>query len=89
MKTIQVLFQKIVIVEVMFIILFLAKNIFSVSIPIFDLVIDTSLNYLTPFAIISLILYVILSLFSNKLVETILGVVLVGLVLYYFIKYIL
>ncbi len=86
MKTIRFLLQKIVIVEVMLIILFFAKSFFSISIPIADLIIDTGLQYLTPVSVIALVLYIILSLFSSKLVETALGIVLGGIILYYLFR---
>lgn len=83
MKTIKFILQKIIIVEVMLIILLFIKNIFSVSMPIIDLIIGTSLTYLTPIAIISLIGYIILCLFNFKIVEIALGIVLGGTILYY------
>lgn len=83
MKTIKFILEKIVIVEVMLIILYFAKNLFGVSIPIFDLIIGTGLTYLTPIAIIALVGYVILSLLSFKVIEIALGIVLGGIILYY------
>lgn len=89
MKTIRFLLQKIVIVEVMLIILFFAKSLFQVSIPIVDLFINTGLKYLTPISIVAFILYIIVSLLSSKLIETALGVVLGGIILYYLFTYVL
>lgn len=83
MKTIKFILQKIIIIEVMLVILFFICNLFEVSIPIIDLIIGTSLKYLTPIAIISLIGYIILSLLSLKIVEIALGIVLGGIILYY------
>lgn len=89
MKTIRFFLQKIVIVEVMLIILFFAKNLFGVSIPIVNLIVDTSLKYLTPISFVAFILYIIVSLLSSKFVETVLGVVLGGIILYYLFSYVL
>lgn len=83
MKTIKFILQKILIVEVMLIILSLVCNWFNVSIPIVDLIINTGLTYLTPVAVISLVLYIILSLLSLKIVEIAIGIVLGGILLYY------
>lgn len=89
MKTIRFLLQKIVIVEVMLIILFFAKSLFGISISIVDLIVDTGLTYLTPISIIAFILYIIFSLLSSQLIETILGVVFGGIILYYLFTYVL
>lgn len=89
MKTVRFILQKIVIVEVMLIILFLAKNLFEVSIPIIDFIIDTSLMYLTPISVIAFILYIILSIFSLKILEIAIGVILGGIILYYLYTYML
>lgn len=83
MKTLKFVLQKIVIVEVMLIILFFAKNLFGISISIIDLIIRTGLKYLTPISIIALMLYIILSLLSFKIIEIALGIVLGGIILYY------
>ena len=89
MKTIRFIVEKIIIVEVMLLILFFAKSWFGVSIPIVDLIIHTGLKYLTPLAGISLILYIILSLLSSKIIETALGIIIGGLILYYLLKYLI
>lgn len=87
MKTIKFLLHKIIIIEVMLIILYFVKTYFAINIPIINLIIDTSLKYLTPISIISFILYIIVSLLSNKIIETAIGIVLGGLILYYLSKY--
>ena len=87
MKTIKFILQKIIIVEVMLIILYFATNLFGVSISIVDTILSVGLTYLTPIAIISLIGYVILSILSFKIVEIALGVVLGGIILYYFFNH--
>ena len=89
MKTIKFILQKIVIVEVMLIILYLANSFFGVNISIFNLIINTGLEYLTPIAIISAVLYVIFSILSFKIVEVALGVVLGGIILYYVFNYLM
>lgn len=83
MKTLKFIAQKIVIVEVMLIILFFAKTLFGVTIPIIDTIINLGLQYLTPISVIALGLYIILSLLSFKITEIALGIILGGLILYY------
>ena len=85
MKTLEFLAEKIVIVEVMLIILNIAMLYFGIIFPI----LTTFLIFLTPIAIIALITYIILSLLNTKIIETALGVVLGGIILYYLYKYIL
>lgn len=89
MKTIKFLLQKIIIVETMLIILYFACSLFNVNIGIFDTIINTSLIYLTPISIIALILYIIVCILSSKIIETIIGVVVGGLILYYLFNYII
>ena len=89
MKFLKFILQKIVIVETMLIILYIACSIFGIHIEIVDLIINTGLTYLTPVAVVSLILYIILSLLTSKIVETIIGVVLGGIILYYLFTYII
>lgn len=86
MKFIRFLLQKIVIVEVMLIILFCAESLFGINIPIVSLIIDIGLYYLTPISVVAFILYIIVSLLSSKIIETALGVVLGGLILYYLFR---
>ena len=83
MKTLKFIVQKIIIVEVMLIILYFAKDLFNVSISIFDLIIDTGIQYLTPISIIALVIYIICCLLSFKIIEIALGFVLGGINLYY------
>lgn len=87
MKFIHFLLQKIVIVEVMLIILFCVESLFEINIPIVSLIIDTGLYYLTPISVIAFILYIIVSLLSSKIIETALGVVLGGVILYYLFQF--
>ena len=89
MKLLKFILQKIVIVEVMLIILYFACSFFGVNISIFNLIINTGLKYLTPIAVIALVGYIVLSLLTSKIVETIIGVVLGGIILYYLFNYIL
>lgn len=83
MKLIKFILQKIIIVETMLIILYFACSLFGVNINIVNLIINMGLKYLTPIAVISLLLYIILSLLTSKIVETMIGVVLGGIILYY------
>lgn len=87
MKTLKFILQKIVIVEVMLIVLYLAKRGMNIVVPGIDNIIETILNlgltYLTPVAVVALVGYIILSLLSFKIVEIALGIVLGGVILYY------
>ena len=85
MKLLQFLAEKVVIVEVMLIILNVSMLYFGLSLPL----LATFLVFLTPIAVIALILYIILALLNSRLVQTALGVVLGGIILYYLFKYIL
>lgn len=87
MKMLRFIAQKIVIAEIMLIILFFAMNLFEVSIPYIETIIPIGLMYLTPVAIVALVLYIILSLLSSKIIETAIGVVLGGLILYYILNH--
>lgn len=87
MKTIKFILKKIIIIEVMLIILFLASNLFSVSIPIINPIINTMLYYITPIAVISLVIYLILSIFSIKFIEILISVVLGIVIIYYLFNY--
>ncbi len=89
MKLIKFLLQKIIIVETMLIILYIAYSIFNIDIYIINLIITGGLKYLTPISIISLILYIIISLLTSKIIETIIGVVIGGIILYYIFTYML
>ena len=85
MKLLQFLAEKVVIVEVMLIILNVSMLYFGLSLPL----LTTFLVVLTPIAVIAFILYIILALLNSRLVQTALGVVLGGIILYYLFKYIL
>lgn len=87
MKFIKFIAQKIVIIEIMLIILFFANTLFNVNIELFTIFINTTLIYLTPVSIVALIIYLILSILTNKIIETALGVALGGLILFYLLKY--
>lgn len=89
MKLLRFLLEKIVIVEVMLIILFLAKRWFGVTISMVDSIVDTSLFYLTPIAIVALVLYIIVEFLNSSLIKLILGIVIGGLILYYLYFYVL
>lgn len=83
MKTAKFILKKIIVVETMLIILTLAMQFFSINIPSILKLLTTCLNYLTPISLISLILYIILSLLTSTLIEVALGIVLGGIILYY------
>lgn len=89
MKILKFILEKIVIIEVMLIILYIACQAFSIDIKIVNLIINTSLSYLTPIAIFALIGYLILSLLTSKLIGTILSIIVAILIAYYLITYIL
>ena len=85
MKLLTFLAEKIVVIEVMLIILNIALLYFGILVPL----LATCLIFLTPIAIIAFILYIILSLLNSQIVQTALGIVLGGIILYYLYKYIL
>ena len=85
MKLLQFLAEKVVVVEVMLIILNVSMLYFGLSLPL----LTTFLVFLTPIAVIALILYVVFALLNSRLVQTALGVVLGGIILYYLFRYIL
>lgn len=85
MKLLQFLAEKVVVLEVMLIILNVSMLYFGLSLPL----LTTFLVFLTPIAVIALILYIILALLNSRLIQTALGVVLGGIILYYLFKYIL
>lgn len=87
MKTIRFILEKIVIIEVMLLILFFIKSFFGIEIALLDMIINTSLKYLTPISIVALVLYIILCILSSKIIETAIGVIIGGLILYYLLKY--
>ena len=67
----------------MLIILFLICNYFGVSILGVNNIIEISLKYITPISIVALIGYIVFSLFSLRVIEIVIGVVLGGVKLYY------
>ena len=89
MKLIKFLLQKIIIVEVMLIILYFACSLFNVDMGIINTIINTSLIYLTPISIVALLLYIIVCILSSKIIETIISIVVGGLILYYLVNYII
>lgn len=89
MKTIRFLLGKIIITEIMMLIIYFSINLFKVHINIIDIILNIGLKYLTPIASFCLIPYIILSLFNSKVIDTIIGVVVGGLILYYLFHYIL
>lgn len=86
MKTILFLLKKIIIIEIMLIILSLISQFFQLEIPIVSNIIYIGLKYITPLAIISLVLYIILSILNKKTIEIALGVILGGMILFHLIK---
>ena len=89
MKLIKFLLQKIIIIEIMLIVLYFACSLFSVDMGIINTIINTSLIYLTPISIVALVLYIIVGILSSKIVETIISIVVGGLILYYLVNYII
>ena len=85
-KTIKFLAEKIVIVEIMLITLFLAGNYFNVTIPYITDFISTALTYLTPISIVAAIIYIICSLLSHEFIKILLAVALIFLAYLYFTK---
>lgn len=89
MKLIKFIFQKIITIEIMLIILYFACSLFGINIQLFNLIINTGLKYLTPLSVIALIGYIILSILTSKIIESIIGIVLGGIILYYLFNYII
>lgn len=73
----------------MLIVLYFAYNLFNVDVDIFNMIITTGLKYLTPVAVVSLVLFIIFSLMTSKIVETIIGVIVGGLILYFIFTYLI
>lgn len=87
MKTIKFILKKIIIIEVMLIILFLISNLFGKYLPIITPIINIMLYYITPISVIALVIYMILSLLSIKLIEILINIVLGSIIIYYLINY--
>lgn len=87
MNLIKFILKKLIIIEVMLIILFLASNLFGVNLPIINPIINAMLYYITPISVIALIIYLILSLLSIKLIEILISIALCGVIIYYLISY--
>ena len=85
MRLLQFLAEKVVIVEVMLIILHIAMIYFGLSIPL----LTTFLLFLTPVSVVAFLLWIVFSLLNTRIVQTALGIVLGGIILYYLITYIL
>lgn len=85
-KLIKFLAEKIVIVETMLIILYLAGNYFNVTIPYLTSFISTALTYLTPISIVALIIYIVFSLLDHKFIKILLAIALIFLAYLYFTK---
>ena len=85
MKLLMFLAEKVVIIEVMLIILNICLLYFGITLPL----LTTFLILLTPISVIALIIYIILALLNTRIIQTALGVLLGGIILYYLIKYIL
>lgn len=86
MGKIKFLLNKIIVVEVMLIILYCITMVFGIHIGILDWFLNFFLKYLTPVAIFCFIPYIILSLFDSSFFETVFGIVLGGLILFYLLN---
>lgn len=85
-KTIKFLSEKIVIIEIMLIILYLAGIYFSVDIPYVTSFISTALIYVTPVAIIALIIYILTSILDKQFIKLLISLLLIFLAYLYFTK---
>lgn len=83
-KTIKFLSEKIVIVEIMLIILVLAGNYFSVTIPYLTDFLNQALTFLTPISLIAAVIYIIASLLDHEFIKILLAVALIFLAYLYF-----
>lgn len=83
-KIIKFLSEKIVIVEIMLIILYLAGNYFNVTIPYLTSFIATALTYVTKVAIVALIIYILTSILDKKFIKLLIALLLIFLAYLYF-----
>jgi hypothetical protein len=83
-KIVKFLAEKIVIIEVMLMILYLAGNYFSVTIPYITDFISMALTYLTPISIVALVIYIIFSLLDHEFIKILLAAFLIFLAYLYF-----
>ena len=83
-KTIKFLSEKIVIVEIILIILFLAGNYFSVTIPYLTDFLNSALTYLTPISLVAAVIYIIASLLDHEFIKILLAIALIFLAYLYF-----
>lgn len=87
MSTIRFILNKILLVEVFLIVLFLANNMLGITIPVVSTIVDVLLVQLTPIAVISLVAYIVLCLISFKIAEIVFGIFLGIVILYYIFNY--
>ena len=83
-KTIKFLSEKIVIVEIMLIILVLAGNYFSVTIPYLTDFLNTAFTYWTPISLVAAVIYIIASLLDHEFIKILLAIALIFLAYLYF-----
>ena len=87
MSTIRFILNKILLVEVVLIVLFLVNNMLGITIPVVSTIVDVLLVQLTPIAVISLVAYIVLCLISFKITEIVSGILLGIVILYYIFNY--
>jgi len=84
-KLMKFLSEKIVIVEVMLLLLHFIGNYFEVEIPYLTSFLDTALVFLTPIAIVALIVFIVFSILDHKLIKILIIIVLAILIYKYYI----
>lgn len=70
----------------MLLILYFAKEFFNINIDFVNLIVDNGLKYLTPIAVVSLVLYFLTYLLDSKIIKIAIGIAIGGVLLYYLIK---
>ena len=85
-KLIKFFSEKIVIVEVMLLLLHFVGTYFGVVIPYLTSFLDRALVFLTPIAVVALIVFIVFSILDHKLNKMLIVIVLAILIYKYYIN---
>lgn len=85
-KLIKFFSEKIVIVEVMLLLLHFVGTYFGVVIPYLTSFLDRALVFLTPIAVVALIVFIVFSILDHKLIKMLIVIVLAILIYKYYIN---
>ena len=85
-KLIKFFSEKIVIVEVMLLLLYFVGTYFGVVIPYLTSFLDRALVFLTPIAVVALIVFIVFSILDHKLIKMLIVIVLAILIYKYYIN---